>query len=168
MDQDVTDPMRLGETGRSQVARRRAKGFSPRQLRAARLRAGYSQAQLAIRASLSSASVSAYERGKTTPTAPVLKALAEALQVQVDELTVIRTDTAALAELRYNTGLTQATIATKLEIAPGTFPAIERGEQPLTVAQIKALAAIYKVTPEDIQAAWERTRAIVRGTPPAS
>lgn len=125
-----------------------------------------SQAQLAAIAGISRASVSAYERTTATPSPRMLTVLATALNTTVEDLTLIDTDTAALADLRYHSGLTQALVAERLHLSPSTFPAIERGEQPPSQEQARLLADIYKVTPEEVRAAWERTRTILSKQPP--
>lgn len=55
-------------------------------IRRARLLAGISQGDLARELGLSQGSVSLWERGKTNPSAPKLKRLAEILNTTVDEL----------------------------------------------------------------------------------
>jgi len=59
-----------------------------RQLIALRLERGLSQAELAKRAGTKQASVSRVERGVTTPSLPLLKRLAEALDARLEVLFV--------------------------------------------------------------------------------
>lgn len=65
-------------------------------IRAARARKGWSQADLADKASLTPSAVSMYESGKRTPRADSLKRICESLGVPADQLI----DT-ALTDARY-------------------------------------------------------------------
>ena len=55
-------------------------------IKKARLIAGMSQGELARQMGLSQGAVSLWEQGKTSPSAPKLKRLAEVLNTTVDEL----------------------------------------------------------------------------------
>jgi DNA-binding XRE family transcriptional regulator len=62
-----------------------ARTLSSQRLRDARLAAGYKPEQLALRIDRSVWSIHQYERGTVTPPAPVLGALADALNCTVDD-----------------------------------------------------------------------------------
>lgn len=64
------------------------KSFGPA-LRRARLAAGYSQADLAVRARMQPAHVAHFEAGRQAPSFPLLCRIADALDVRLDDLVVI-------------------------------------------------------------------------------
>jgi len=142
-----------------QLAQGRAHAFNGRRLRLLRRRNGLTQSALAAAAAISRPSVTAYETGTAVPSPRVAAALAAALGVSIDHLTLTDADRAGLADLRYHAGLTQAQIAEHLGVSRNTFPGIERGERPPTPAQIAQLAELYSTTSAEILAAWQRTRA---------
>lgn len=63
-----------------------ARTFSGRRLRKARLAAGLKREHLAVAIGRSAPTISMYEHGTGYPTVPVLAALADTLDVAVDDL----------------------------------------------------------------------------------
>jgi transcriptional regulator with XRE-family HTH domain len=152
-----------GHTGRwgvsvrqdSGVTKQRADTFVAARLEQARRAAGYSQAQLAIRADISLSTISSYVLGRSTPPAPVIVRLAEALGVATTDLAPLSQDP-PLRELIWHAGLLVEDVAPILNRSLLHTGAILRGDFP--VPDPEALAEALGVTPDQITAAWQAAR----------
>lgn len=76
---------------------------------------------------LSRPALIAYEKGSRTPGPTILYRLAEALGVDVLELTSATLHTATLTDLRARAGFTKTGLAAELGLRPHTYDRIERG-----------------------------------------
>ena len=141
------------------MSRRPLEGFEPARLLAARLAKGYSQGELALRASVSSASISAWEVGRSTPQVDRLRRVAEVLGLHVSELIRVPEGERKLGNLRELTGQTQAQLAKKVGISTPLLAALERGHASLTDPVRKWLAGELHLAEAVVAQAFERGRA---------
>lgn len=139
----------------SGVTKQRAHTFDVERLEQARRAAGYSQAQLAMRAGISISTISNYVLGRTTPPAPTFVRLAEVLGVKTTDLAPLSEDP-PLRELLWHAGLLVEDIAPILGRSTLHTGAILRGDFP--VPDESAFAQALGVTPEKITAAWHAAR----------
>lgn len=140
------------------VSRTAVRLFSPRRMRELRKRRRLTQEQLAIQAGVSSSIVSHWEAGAAAPAGPTFVRLAAALNVEPIELTTLDAEALRLADLRHLAGLTQAGIGSLLGLSAAGYAAIERGGREPRMQHQDALAAVFKVPPAEVRAAWERSR----------
>lgn len=102
--------------------------FSPSALRSARARAGLTQHELARLVGVSGGErVSLWERGEMAPRAQTVSALAKALNVPVEELLGIASETPDLRALRRRVALTTADVAQSAFVSTSTYERWERG-----------------------------------------
>jgi transcriptional regulator with XRE-family HTH domain len=139
----------------SGVTKQRAHTFDVERLEQARRAAGYSQAQLAIRAGIGLSTISSYVQGNSTPPAPTFVRLAQILGVATTDLAPMSEDP-PLRELLWHAGLLVEDVAPILNRSPLHTGAILRGDFP--VPDVPALAQTLGVTPEKIEAAWHAAR----------
>lgn len=102
--------------------------FSPSALRAARVRAGLTQHELARLVGVSGGErVSVWERGEMAPRAQTVSALASVLNVSVDELLGIASETPDLRALRRRVALSTSQVAESAFVSTSTYERWERG-----------------------------------------
>jgi len=128
-------------------------------MRELRQQRGLSRAQLALIAEVSPETVRNAERGQGSPSARVVRALAEALEVRVEELSPNR-GAPTLKELRQRTGLTQKQTAEVIGVSPGMVSKVEAGMY--GVSDPARWAVGYRVGREEWIKAWEAGRALRR------
>jgi len=152
------------------MPRGEVRGFSPDKLRDHRQAKGYSIDLLADLAGVSPPTIGAWERGTRSPTAKRLAGVAEVLNVTSSDL--MDSDQATLRELRQGANLTRNEVCAKLRCSPVTLNYLEKGRRPLHDDDVEYLAALYKVTPEQVRAAaetsaadWQQILATARNTP---
>jgi transcriptional regulator with XRE-family HTH domain len=127
--------------------------IDPAKLRAARLAADLTQAQLAARLGTTQSVVSAWERGDRRPDVHQLVRLAAALGVN-DILSLFLPGTRHTLEvLRIRAGLTQAKLAGRLGMSPKEWRAIEQGHQPVPVEDAGIIATALGVNVAQVLAA---------------
>lgn len=136
-----------------------AAGFDPERLRAERIRARLTQAELAERAGIHPTAIARYEAGHRTPYVERLAALADALGLAPAALSK-DPSTGDLAELRSRVGLSQDTTARRAGLVRTTYAAIERGEVASLAPDIAGrLATALGVDPKVVLSAHSVSRA---------
>lgn len=140
------------------VGATRIRAFSADALRAARDAKGWTQGRLAVAVGVSLPAVASWERGTSTPEAPRLPAIAEALNIEPGSLLTLSPVEWTLAELRVLVGLQQASAAAQSGIAAPNLSKLEMGYQELRPVDVDALSRVYGVTPERLKEAWQRGR----------
>jgi transcriptional regulator with XRE-family HTH domain len=133
--------------------------FRPDRVRELRERAGLSRDELALLARISPETVRAAETGKRTPSARVIRALADALATTVDKLCP-PAGPVALKDLRRRAGLTQRQLAETVGVSAQMVSRVEAGVY--GVKDPDRWAAGYKVTRKQWVRAWEAGRAARR------
>ncbi|WP_443047194.1 helix-turn-helix domain-containing protein [Streptomyces sp. NBC_00267] len=127
--------------------------FRPSVLAELRTRAQLSRAELALLARVSPETVRAAETGMRSPSARVLRALAEALAVPVDQLCPVGRAAPTLKQLRRRTGQTQKETAEAIGVSGQMVSRVEAGVY--GVRDPVRWAAGYQVSPSEWTAAWE-------------
>jgi transcriptional regulator with XRE-family HTH domain len=130
--------------------------WRPDLLRAARLRKGWTIAQLAATADIGFSAASAYAEGRSAPPPPVLVRLANVLGIATTDLAPLSPQP-RLTELRWHAGHTVASLAVELGITPGHAGQVLRGEMRITDPERWATA--LGVTSDQVDRAWEAARA---------
>lgn len=143
------------------MSRRPLEGFEPSRLLEARLSMGYSQGELALRAEVSSASISAWEVGRSTPQVDRLNRVAGVLGLQMSDLIRVPQNRRKLGNLREMAGCTQAQLASRVGISTPMLAALERGHASLTDTVRSRLASELGLAETSIEQAFHRGR--VRG-----
>lgn len=133
------------------------RGFSPATLRRLRTTAEFSLDELGDLAGVSAQSLSAWENGKSVPSARVLAAVAGALRVTVADLAPLRDSELVLRDLRSQAGLTQADVAAALDIGKTRSSDIERGRRVVDDDLVHQLATLYRVPDDLVRQTWVRT-----------
>lgn len=140
------------------MSKRPMEGFKPSRLLEARLAKGFSQGELALRASVSSASISAWEVGRTTPQVDRLRRVVQVLGLEMADLIHVPEAERKLVNLRELTGWTQAQLAQRVGISTPLLAALERGHASLTVDVGERLASELKLPASVVAEAFERGR----------
>ena len=123
------------------------RSFNPASLRAARLAAGLTQAEVAKRAGMARTNYVNLEAGGTNPGLHILPRLAKAVGVEPRELIDLHADEVTLRDLREWAGLSQTETARALGFKSATsYARIETGRTEPSAANIKALAKTFGVT----------------------
>jgi transcriptional regulator with XRE-family HTH domain len=133
--------------------------FDGARARALRLQAGIGVEDLATAAGVSPNTVRSAEKGAHQPRPAVVKALASALGVPVDELRLPGA-VLTLRDVRVRLGLTQVQIAARVGVVRQRVSQVERG-----VAGVRApfsWAVAYGLTPSQWQRAHQASRDLVR------
>ncbi|MFF2088615.1 helix-turn-helix domain-containing protein [Nocardia sp. NPDC058176] len=155
------------DPGRAAVSRSVGRGFDPDRLRRERLAeegtlrhaAGLPEIEIADLARLTGVSPTAiynWESRLRAPHATLLKAVADELNVPMDVLVVVAPEKRTLADLRWLAGMFQTGVATQLGITTQTYGRIERGNRAIGKDLAIALAKLYDVEVDVIDAAWQR------------
>lgn len=140
------------------MSRRPLEGFEPKRLSDARQAKKLSQGELALRASVSSASISAWEVGRTTPQVDRLQRVAKVLGVEMAKLIQVPEGDRKLVNLRELAGRTQAQLAQRAGISTPLLAALERGHASLTDAVRARLAVELGLPAAVVAEAYERGR----------
>ncbi|MGH8237665.1 MAG: helix-turn-helix domain-containing protein [Steroidobacteraceae bacterium] len=141
------------------MSRRTLEGFVPARLFTARTDKGLAQGELALRADVSTATISAWEVGRSTPQVDRLLRVVEILGLRMDEVIVVPSDARKLGTLRELAGRTQAQLARDIGVSTSLLAALERGHAKLGDAVAERLAGELGVPVAEVQAAYERGRA---------
>lgn len=123
-------------------------GYRPAALRAARVRAGLSAAELASRLGVPVAAIYRWETGNRIPKTTRLADIATALGIAPAELLEEPT---TLAGLRNSHGLAQQTVADALGISRVWLSYLESGRRAPSDEHLTALAELYHVDPDTIR-----------------
>lgn len=132
--------------------------FSPSALRTARLRAGLTQHELAQLVGVAGGErISVWERGEMAPRARTVGALARVLNVSVDELLGIASETPDLRALRRRAALSAAEVAESAFVSTSTYERWERGVGSRVPADdsLEGIAGKLGVDQRTVQRAFE-------------
>ncbi|OLT31616.1 XRE family transcriptional regulator [Rhodococcus sp. CUA-806] len=138
------------------MSRSGVRHFSGARLRRLRERRGWSVDDLAGKAGVSRQAISTWETSKALPTPALLKKIASALQVAIEDLVLIPSSDIQIGDLRVRAGLTQAEAAAGLSVSATLIVDIERGRKPVNEDRLQAFAQLYGVESEEIREAWQR------------
>lgn len=137
--------------------------FRPSALRAARLRAGLTQLELAARTGVRDVGrVSAWERGTDQPSPVVVPALARELNVPADEL--YEADSSALELLRRAAGLSLMSLGEASGLGYKRVRQLEKGLTPPTRLDIARLASALEVSQARVRSAVQAAAATKKKT----
>ncbi|MEK4243691.1 helix-turn-helix transcriptional regulator [Janibacter sp. FSL W8-0316] len=129
--------------------------LNPERLRAARVRAGLTQAELARVIGVAGGErVSRWELGTSTPSTAMRARLAKALGIDLEELLPSQ-GPADLRRLRAEAGLTVAELAERGGLARGTIKRWEAGSAQRVRAPLDAVAAALGVSVDTLRQAIE-------------
>ena len=128
-------------------------GTALRRLRKAR---GMSHDALASLTSTARPNLIAYEKGTRTPSPAKLGVLARALEVDPLDLMGVTPATATLAQLRARIGLSRSEVAAELGISRKSYDSIERGGARLRPNVGSELAALLRLSKDEVDAARRR------------
>lgn len=128
--------------------------LDPATLKAARLRAGLSQAALAAAIGVAGPMrISVWERGLAGPEPRMVPALMAALGVSAEALARGDTRQNTLRELRQMKGLTVTDAAARLGTSYSRYRDVELGHRPIRSAEIAGLAELLGVSEDRIRRA---------------
>lgn len=144
--------------GVDEVPRSGVRGFRADRLRELRVKAGLTPDDLSVRLGSSRQSVSHWETGRSTPAPPVLKQIAQELDVSISVLVPIPDNRLRMGDLRVRAGLTQIQAAERLGISPTSLAEIEKGMKPVNDQRVSAIAELYNVETAQVVEVWERGR----------
>lgn len=144
--------------GVDEVPRSGVRGFRADRLRELRVKAGLTPDDLSVRLGSSRQSVSHWETGRSTPAPPVLKQIAQELDVSISVLVPIPDNRLRMGDLRVRAGLTQIQAAERLGISPTSLAEIEKGMKPVNDQRVSAIAKLYNVETAQVVEVWERGR----------
>lgn len=144
--------------GVDEVPRSGVRGFRADRLRELRVKAGLTPDDLSVRLGSSRQSVSHWETGRSTPSPPVLKQIAQELDVSISVLVPIPDNRLRMGDLRVRAGLTQIQAAERLGISPTSLAEIEKGMKPVNDQRVSAIAELYNVETAQVVEVWERGR----------
>jgi len=119
---------------------------------------GLTQDALGELVGLSRPALIAYEKGSRTPGPTILYRLAEALGVDVLELTSATLRTATLTDLRARAGYTKTELASELGVRRHTYDRIERRVREPEPDLVPRLAAVLGVSARTLAGALRRSR----------
>lgn len=126
----------------------------------ARIRQGQdlSMTELARRAGTYPSTISAWERGQSIPSIDQLGAAMAVLKEDIAQVVSFPDDNElTLRELRESRLLRRQEVADALGVTVGSIGILERGIAPLTEKRVKALSALYEVSPSLIHTAYLNT-----------
>jgi transcriptional regulator with XRE-family HTH domain len=125
---------------------RSARPLNVGRFRAGKEAAGFTDPALARALRVNEATVRAWDRGSSSPTAHNLARLAQVLQLTVDDLTMPGPPT--LAALRSERGLHQVDVATQLGVSITTYARWERGDRRMSDDAVRGVARALNVSPD--------------------
>ncbi len=143
--------------GMEERVQRTVESFSPGALRTARRRRHWSHEDLADASGVSATTIGTWERGEARPTVTNLAAVAGALRLSVADLVRPSAGAPTLTDYRVACGLTLAAAGASAGFSTATVSRAENAHGRLTDRVITALARTYKVTEQEIEAAWARS-----------
>lgn len=140
------------------VGRAGVQNVSPAALRRQRNRRKLSLRQLSLISGVGAATIGAWESGQRAPSARLLAAVADALEVTVADLVPVPQRRIVLADLRHQTGLSQRAASARTGLSPSMYLAIETGYRVADQGQRIRLAGLLGVTEDEFDTVWNRTR----------
>jgi transcriptional regulator with XRE-family HTH domain len=136
------------------------RGWNPAKLRAARQQAELTQAEVAGLTGCDPSLIARWESDRGGPSTKHIRALVEALEVEVADLVDVRRDELLLGDLRAWAGGTQTQV--KKDLRLHRISDIEAGALPLPQRVRVEMAALYGVDVDELAAAADRTRKVWR------
>ncbi|MEU5545142.1 helix-turn-helix transcriptional regulator [Streptomyces sioyaensis] len=133
--------------------------FDPAKLKAVRLAAGVSVADVAKAIGSSAGTVGRWENGRGAPSPRLFAALADVLEVPKDRLLVPLADNGDLATLRTRAGLRQEDVADALGVQASDVSEMEQGTGPVRDEWGVVLSTLYEVPLERLARARAVTEA---------
>jgi transcriptional regulator with XRE-family HTH domain len=134
-------------------------GFSGAALRKARQHRGLTADELGIRAGVAENTVLRWETGSSRPTAANLRKVAAVLDLTPADLLPSRiVVNPTLRDIREVAGRSMETAASESGLSRSTLARLERGLQVVSDGVVDALASLYGVTVEEVEAASAATR----------
>lgn len=156
MKDATMDADREGPELGAMVSRSGVSGFSGARLRRYRHSHDLTIDSLADAAGVSSEAISAWETGRSAPTAPLLARVANILRITVADLAPIPEDRLRLSDLRVQAGLNQGEAAAAVGISATLLGRIEKGRKPYDVDRAAQLAELYGTKLSRVRDAWNR------------
>lgn len=138
----------------------RLENLDPEIIEGLRQRVGISKEQLAVEVGVSPNIISRWFNGQTSPAPPRALKLAQALNVDVLDLTGKTMATADIVDLRQRQGLMTQDVSDLLDgrISKATIYQIERGHPAPSAEKLNMLAEVYKVSASQIRRSWVNRR----------
>lgn len=140
------------------MSRAVTRGFDAQRMIELRRKEGWSATDLARFAAVDPKSVTSWEAGLTHPNIDKLREVAKALRVPVKTLVRVPPRERQLSDLRVLAALTQPEAAKEAGVSTSYLTQIERGEKRLGDKLALRLAELYRVDPETVGRAYERSR----------
>jgi transcriptional regulator with XRE-family HTH domain len=147
------------------VTRRVTRGFRPDLLASARAKSGMAVVDLARLAQVPAQTIRDWEAGRTTPQIDTLTKVAAVLKKPISSLVTVPRNRRKISDLRFLKGLTQPKLARTIGIPTSSYGEIERAMRPIPDPLAPPLAAALGVSPDELDAAWQRARDRPPGTP---
>ncbi|TSD93269.1 helix-turn-helix transcriptional regulator [Skermania sp. ID1734] len=147
------------------MTRRITRGFRVDRLVAARKDKGFTQAELARLAGLTTGAVKSWESGRTTPEVANLARILDALGLHIADVIDIPVGDRHLGDLRVLALLPQTELARRIGISTTALGELERGEANLSDTVAARLADALGVAESEVREAFVRTRTRPPNTP---
>ena len=138
------------------------RGFSPSALAAAMTRKPAQINDVADAIGISRQSVTAWLKGKSSPTPDVLARTAQWLNIPIADLVPIPADRLRISDLRVRAGLSQKAAAAGLGMPASTVADIEKGRRPVSADVVARFAELYDQDVAVVAASWDRANAARR------
>jgi transcriptional regulator with XRE-family HTH domain len=122
------------------------------------LRARLTQEDVAIAAGIDSSAVGHWETGRSAPGPRELDAAAAIMGQAVGDFLSTPAGRRSLAQLRQQTGHTQAELAGLLGLPVTTWGWMELGSRRIPDDRLIVVAELLAADPDDVRSAWQRTR----------
>jgi transcriptional regulator with XRE-family HTH domain len=138
----------------------RLQNLDPEIIEELRRRVGITKEQLAVKVGVTPNIVSRWFLGQTSPAPPRALKLAQALEVDVLDLTGKTMATADIVDLRQRRGWTTQDVSEMSEgaLSKQMLYAIERGHPVPSEDKLDVLAKLYEVSPSQIRRSWVNRR----------
>lgn len=127
-------------------------------VRRAMERHGLDAKRLAVRMGVSAVTVRSWIGGRSAPNPARLAALAEALELEMVQLTGVPPALQTLADLRIHAALNQAEAAAAVGVSRTSLSDYELGVSELPDTLVPRLAQAYGATADEVVEAWQRSR----------
>lgn len=141
------------------MARHGVDGWSSQAFRRIRSQKNLTLDDLELLTGVRAGTLSKWENGIQTPTPRLLKRVAIQLDVEFGDLAPVAEERIRLHHLRERAGLARKDVAAALGRGETWVAEIERGSRELPTAEVGRWAEIFDVTAEEVQRAWDRSRA---------
>lgn len=150
---------------RRRMSRRVTRGFQRSTFRNERVKAGFSQGELARAATVSPSTIHHWEAGTKSPQVDRLAHVARVLGVPIATLVDIPEGERFPGDWRVLAGLTQPELAAVAGVSTSLVARLERGEVTLSDEACERLAPALGITKQQFSEAFERARTRPPGSP---